>query len=63
MTRRNIFFAARRMTEKIVNHGKNGHVSVVMAKKKPAGESGLKTIFLEENSGDSCIMLRRTICV
>jgi len=23
-------------------------------KKKPAGESGLKTIFLEENSGDRC---------
>jgi hypothetical protein len=33
------------------------------AKKKPAGESGLKTIFLEENSGDRCIMRRRKIYV
>jgi hypothetical protein len=33
------------------------------AKKKPADESGLKTIFLEENSGDRCIMLRRHIYV
>jgi hypothetical protein len=32
-------------------------------KKKPADESGLKTIFLEENSGDRCIMLRRHIYV
>jgi hypothetical protein len=27
-------------------------VAKAAAKKKPAGESGLKTIFLEENSGD-----------
>jgi hypothetical protein len=51
------------MSGKIAGNGKNGHVAAVMAKKKPAGESGLKTIFLEENSGDRCIMLRRTICV
>ena len=31
--------------------------------KKIARKSGLKTIFLEENSGDSAIMLSRLICV
>jgi hypothetical protein len=33
------------------------------AKKKPADESGLKTIFLEENSGDRCMMRDREIYV
>ena len=38
-------------------------VAAKLDKKKPAGKSGLKTIFLEENSGDGQIMLRRHIFV
>jgi hypothetical protein len=34
------------------------HKMAEKVKKKPAGESGLETIFLEENSGDSSIMVQ-----
>jgi hypothetical protein len=35
-----------------IGWARSGGFVGVLAKKKPADESGLKTIFLEENSGD-----------